>query len=106
MSDFDPGRGETRVGEGRLREFKVFLGSHAEPDALGVGFAGLEHQAVVAALLQPAQPDRAGRLITDDEAEQIDVERPRRRQVAHVMNDVAGARDVETRFVDRSWQTE
>ena len=76
MHTVDQGGGKARTGEVGLRQLEIFFGQHAEANPLAERVASLQDQAMMAALLQPAQPDRAVLLVADDEAEQIDIESP------------------------------
>ena len=71
--------------------------SFAHADALAGGLAArFEHQAVVAALLQAAQIERAVVFVADHEAERVDVERAAFLQVGDAQHDMARARDRES----------
>src|SRR5262245_41787385 len=84
----------------RLRALEVVLGEHAEADALALRLAqgALEREAVVAALLHPAQPDRVGILVAHDQAQHLDVEIAAGGEVARREHEMAGAGDVERRI--------
>jgi hypothetical protein len=102
VRDFDPLRRQTGLFEERLGLLQILLGEDAHADALGLRltFGALENEAVMARLGDAAQIDRVFVLITDDEADQIDVEIPADCQILNGEHGVAGARDIEGRVVD------
>ena len=86
--------------EMRLRLVEVLVGEHAKADALALRLAGraLQREAVVAALLDAAQPDRVGVLVAHDQPHHLDVEVAAGGEVARREHEMAGARDVERRI--------
>src|SRR5437899_6970448 len=89
--------------EERLGPFQVLFAEYAHPDPLRLWFAAraLEHKAVVTCLGDAAEIKRVLIFVTDDEADEIDVEAPARRQILDGEHRMTGARDVERRVVDR-----
>ena len=89
-----PSRRHAARREMRLREIEILLGEHAHSDPLAGGrIAGLQHQAVVAALFQATQVERAGVLVAHHQAEGVDIEGAALFQVAHPEHGVTGTRD-------------
>jgi hypothetical protein len=100
MGHLDESGGNARAIEMRLRALKVVLGEHAKADALALRLSqrALEREAVVAALLHPAQPDRVGILVAHDQTQHLDVEIAAGGEVARREHEMAGAGDVEGRI--------
>src|SRR5581483_12423099 len=87
----------------KLRLLQILLGEATHADALGLDRSGaLEHQGVMASLGNAAQVQRVLVLVADDEADQIDIERPALAEVVHVQQRMAGAGDVERRVIVRA----
>ena len=99
MGDLDPRDRQPMRLEMLPGEVQVLLGQHPHADTFTAWVAGLEDQAVMAALLHPTEPDGLRGLIAHDEAEQIDVEGLARRNVPDAMDDVTGPGDGKSRFV-------
>jgi len=100
MRNVDEGRGDAGAIEVRFRLAQILVGEHPKADALALRLAGrsLEREAVVTALLDPAQPDRVGILVAHDQAHHLDVEVAAGGEVARREHEMAGARDVERRI--------
>ena len=81
--------------------FEVFLRVNAHADTLARRVSAPQDEAVMAPLLQTAQPERRRRFIADHQPQQIDVEFAARRQILDAMDDVARPRDGEGRLVHR-----
>jgi hypothetical protein len=96
----DEARRHADAVEMRLGAIEVLIGEDAKADPLAQRLAGgpLEREAVVAALLHAAQPDRVGVLVAHDQAHDLDVEVAARGEVARREHEVARARDVERRI--------
>ena len=100
MMHLNESGGNASAIEMRLRALEVVLGEHAEADALALRLAqgALEREAVVAALLHPAQPDRVGVLVAHDQTQHLGVEIAAGGEVARREHEMAGAGDVEGRI--------
>jgi len=95
-------RRQTAGAEMRFSAIKIILGEDAQADPLAGGFgAGLEHDAVVAAFLKAAQVERVVIVVAHHEAKRVDIESAALCEIAHAMDDVARARDVERGPEDR-----
>ena len=68
--------GDAGAIEVRFGLVEVLVGEHPHADALALRLAAgaLEREAVVAALLHAAQPDRVGGLVAHDQAHHLDIE--------------------------------
>ena len=80
----DPSGGQAGAAIERLGLVEVLLGEHAQADAPAHRRLGgaLQHQAVVAGFLQPAQIEPIRRAIAHHQADQLAVEREARVEIA------------------------
>ena len=76
VQHLDERRGDAGAIEMRFGLVEVLVGEHPHADALALRLAAgaLEREAVVAALLYAAQPDRVGGLVAHDQAQDLDIE--------------------------------
>ena len=99
MRNVDEGRGDAGAIEVRFRLAQILVGEHPKATrSHGLAGRSLEREAVVTALLDPAQPDRVGILVAHDQAHHLDVEVAAGGEVARREHEMAGARDVERRI--------
>src|SRR5262245_22871561 len=84
-----------------LRALEVVLAEHAQADAGAHRRPGVtaNRDAVVSALLKPAQVEHAIRRFSRHEAEHVAIEGAARREITRGEHDMARARDVEWRLV-------
>ena len=100
MRHLDPFRRKTLRLVPSLSFHQIVVGEHSHADAQAFRRAVrlLQHQAVVAGFLKPAQIHRVAILFSDDQADQLGVEMLARRKIPHRHDDVARPRDVERRM--------
>ena len=96
----DPAHRKAALLEIVRRAREIVISEHAQPDAPAHGRASLapDGDAVMRALLEPAQVERVISNFGSDEAEHVRIESAARLEVARGEDNVARARDVERRM--------
>jgi hypothetical protein len=97
----DEPRRDAGAVEVRLRLVEILLVEHVHADAFAARHVGgpLQREAVMAAFLDAAQPQRIGILVADDQTDHLGIERLAGREILCGEHEVARARDVERRVI-------